>query len=68
MNVVEHQRNTLRELMLRLIRAQPGIRPSELNRRLGVQHSATLRARLISQGLIRKVRIGSIVRYFPLER
>ena len=36
--------------MLRIIRENPGIRPSEINRLLNRQHSAYLRDKLIKQG------------------
>jgi hypothetical protein len=50
--------------MLLLIRKNPGIRPSELNRLLNRSHSATLRNELIKSGLIRKERKGAAVHYF----
>jgi hypothetical protein len=44
--------------MLAIIRSQPGIRPSELNRRLNREQSDSLRADLIRRGLVRKVKEG----------
>lgn len=44
--------------MLEIIRDNPGIRPSELNRRLDRVESASLRAALIRRGLVRKVKEG----------
>jgi hypothetical protein len=44
--------------MLAIIKSHPGIRPSELNRRLKRQQSDSLRAALIRRGLVRKVTDG----------
>jgi hypothetical protein len=44
--------------MLAIIKSHPGIRPSELNRRLNREQSDSLRAALIRQGLVRKVKDG----------
>ena len=52
--------------MLRLIRSKPGIRPKDLNRLMGREHSASLRNTLIRQGLVRKERHGAAVHYYPL--
>jgi hypothetical protein len=54
------------EKMLSLIRAHPGIRPSELNRRLNREQSDGLRNTLIKRGLIRKEKDGSAMRYYPV--
>jgi hypothetical protein len=54
------------EKTLSLIRAHPGIRPSELNRRLNREQSDGLRNTLIKRGLIRKVKDGSAMRYYPV--
>ncbi len=54
------------EKTLALIRAHPGIRPSEINRRLNRQESDSLRATLIRRGLIRKEKDGSAMRYYPV--
>jgi len=56
------------EKMLSLIRAHPGIRPSELNRRLNRDQSDALRNTLIKRGLIRKEKDGSAMRYYPVDR
>jgi hypothetical protein len=45
--------------ILDIIRRHPGIRPSELNRRLRRQQSDALRATLIRRGLVRKVKRGA---------
>lgn len=52
--------------MLTLIKKQPGIRPSGLNRLLHRDHSAGLRNTLVRRGLVRKQRRGAVVRYYPL--
>lgn len=44
--------------MLAIIKANPGIRPSELNRRLHLEQSDALRAKLIAKGLVRKIKEG----------
>jgi hypothetical protein len=44
----------------------PGIRPSEINRRLKRVESDGLRATLIKRGLIRKEKDGSAMRYYPV--
>jgi hypothetical protein len=54
------------ERVLSLIRAQPGIRPSEINRLLNRKESDGLRNTLIKRGLIRKEKDGSATRYYPV--
>lgn len=54
------------EKALALIRARPGLRPSELNRLLNREESDGLRATLIKRGLIRKEKDGSAMRYYPV--
>ena len=54
------------EKALSLIRAHPGIRPSELNRLLNREQSDGLRGALIKRGLICKEKDGSAMRYFPV--
>lgn len=54
------------EKALALIRARPGIRPSEINRLLNREESDGLRATLIKRGLVRKEKDGSATRYYPL--
>jgi hypothetical protein len=54
------------EKLLSLIRAQPGIRPSELNRLLNREQSDGLRSTLIKRGLIQKEKDGSATRYYPV--
>jgi hypothetical protein len=50
--------------VLALIKARPGIRPSEINRRLKLAQSDAPRAALIKRGLIRKEKDGTVVRYY----
>lgn len=52
------------EKILSLVKAHPGIRPSELNRLLKVEQSDGLRDTLIKRGLIRKEKDGSAMRYY----
>jgi hypothetical protein len=54
------------EKVLWLIRAHPGIRPSELNRRLNREQSDGLRNTLIKRGLIRKEKDGFAIRYYAI--
>jgi len=56
------------EKTLSLIRKYPGIRPSELNRRLNREQSDGLRNTLIRRGLIRKEKDGSAMRYYPVDQ
>jgi hypothetical protein len=54
------------EKTLSLIRAHPGIRPSEINRLLKREQTDGLRNTLIKRGLIRKEKDGSAMRYYPV--
>jgi hypothetical protein len=54
------------EKVLALIRAHPGIRPSEINRLLNREESDGLRSALIKRGLIRKEKDGLAMRYYPV--
>jgi Mn-dependent DtxR family transcriptional regulator len=45
--------------ILEIIEKEPGVRPSEINRRLGLAQSDSLRAALIRRGLVRKERRGA---------
>lgn len=58
-------REKLLEKMLLLIRKNPGIRPSKLNRLLKIPHTTNLRNTLIKKGLVRKKRNGNAVHYYP---
>ena len=60
------EREKLLEKILSGIQKNPGIRPSELNKLLNLEHSWPLRSTLIKRGLIRKKRDGAAVRYYPL--
>lgn len=59
-------RSDILHKMLSLIRKQPGIRPRDLHELLHLEHSAGLRNTLIKRGLIRKVKKGVAVYYYPL--
>ncbi len=52
--------------MVAIIKANPGIRPSELNRRLNLEQSDALRAKLIAEGLVRKVKKGRETHLYAL--
>ena len=62
------QKRELREAkltnMLSIIRKHPGIRASEINREMNLEHSWNLRSTLIKRGLVRKERVGAAVRYY----
>jgi DNA-binding MarR family transcriptional regulator len=52
--------------VLSLIKAHPGIRPSEINQRLQLEQSDALRDTLIKRGLVRKEKDGSAMRYYAV--
>ena len=64
------QKRELREAkltnMLSIIQKNPGIRASEVNREMSLDHSWNLRSTLINRGLVRKERTGAAVRYYLL--
>ena len=64
------QKRELREAklanMLSIIQKNPGIRASEINRKMKLEHTWNLRSTLIKRGLVRKERIGAAVRYYLL--
>lgn len=64
MKIKEAREELLAEI-LSIIKNNPGIRPSELNRLLHRPHSWSLRSTLIKRGLIRKERKGAAVYYYP---
>ena len=51
--------------ILDIVRKQPGIRPSEINRLLNRVETDALRATLIRRGLVRKVKEGQATRLYP---
>jgi predicted transcriptional regulator len=53
--------------ILAIVRRNPGIRASEINRKLGREQTDHYRSVLIDQGLLRKERQGAAVRYYPAE-
>jgi len=57
---------SLVEKVLAVIRARPGIRPSEINRLLNMEQSDGPRSALLKRGLVRKIKEGSTTRYYPL--
>jgi hypothetical protein len=63
---IDLQKGSALDKTLSLIRKHPGIRPSELNRKLNREESDGLRVTLIKRGLIRKEKDGSATRYFPV--
>ncbi len=57
---------TLAEI-LEIIRSNPGIRPSEINRLLNRTESDSLRATLIRRGLVRKVKDGQATHLYATD-
>lgn len=52
--------------ILEIIKSEPGIRHSEINRRLKLAQSDSLRATLIRRGLVRKVNEGQATRLYAI--
>ena len=65
MNKRSKTKGSTLEKVLHLIQKYPGIRPSEINRRLNLEQSDSARSALIKRGLVRKEKDGSAVRYYP---
>lgn len=61
-----HNRDAILKEMLSIIRTHPGIRASELNRKMNREHSWNYRKSLIEKGLVKKEKDGAAVRYYPL--
>ena len=53
--------------MLSIIQNNPGIRASEINRGMGIEHTWNLRSTLIKQGLVRKEKKGAAVHYYVTQ-
>ena len=51
--------------ILEIVKSEPGVRPSEINRRLGLVQSDSLRATLIRRGLVRKEKRGQASHLYP---
>lgn len=51
--------------ILAIVKSHPGIRPSEINRRLNRVETDSLRATLIRRGLVRKVKEGQATYLYP---
>ena len=58
-------REKLLKRMLSLIRKNPGIRASEINRKLKLEHSWNMRSMLIKKKLVIKRKDKAVVRYYP---
>jgi len=58
-------REKLLARILAMIKRKPGIRPSEINRRLNVAQTDALRDALIRRRLVRKVKTGGETRLYP---
>lgn len=54
--------------MLSIIQNKPGIRASEINRAMKIEHTWNLRSTLIKRGLVRKQKKGAAVHYFIAHR
>ncbi len=53
--------------MIKIIKDNPGIRPSDINRKLKVEHSWNLRKTLINQKYIKKIKKGNEVHYYSVK-
>lgn len=53
--------------MLRIIQNNPGIRASEINRKMKIEHTWNLRSTLIKRGLVRKEKKGAGVHYYAIQ-
>jgi len=62
---IKKKREELLSETLSIIKKNPGIRPSELNRLLNIPHTWNLRQALIKRGLIKKEKKGPAVYYYP---
>jgi hypothetical protein len=51
--------------ILDIVRSEPGVRPSGINRRLNRVETDSLRATLIRRGLVRKVKVGQATHLYP---
>ena len=62
-----HEKEELLAKILSLVRKKPGIRPSEINKILNLEHSWPLRLILVKKGLVKKKKDGIAVRYYPAK-
>ena len=53
--------------MLSIIQNNPGIRASEINRKMKIEHTWNLRSLLIKRGLVRKEKKGAAVHYYVIQ-
>ena len=53
--------------MLSIIQKNPGIRASEINREMKIEHTWNLRSTLIKRGLVRKEKMGAAVHYYIIQ-
>ena len=53
--------------MLTIIQKKPGIRASEINREMKIEHTWNLRSTLIKRGLVRKEKKGAAVHYYVIQ-
>jgi len=63
----DESREEMLKKMLAIIRSNPGLRASEISRKMGLEHSWPYRKKLIEQGMVRKEKDGSAVRYYPVS-
>ena len=62
--ISKKSKEDLLQQTLSIIRKNPRIRPSEINRLLKIPHTWPLRKTLIERGLIRKEKRGSAIYYY----
>lgn len=65
---MSENREALLERVLKLIRQNPGIRPRDINKSLGLEQSDALRDTLIKRGQVRKTTKGREVHLYPKGR
>ena len=53
--------------MLSIIQKNPGIRASEINREMKIEHTWNLRSTLIQRGLVRKEKKAAAVHYYVIQ-
>ena len=64
---MKNKKEYLLKKMIKIIKDNPGIRPSDINRKLKVEHSWNLRKTLINQKYIKKIKKGNEVHYYSVK-
>ena len=61
------EKEYLLKKMIKIIKENPGISPSEINNKLKVEHSWNLRKALINKKYIKKIKKGNAVHYYSVK-